>query len=260
MTHGPVVDQRDLEGIADPAVQRRADRAAVVRPALLPDAGRHLECDLLDGQRDAVHALVGQGCQHRVDVGAERGVRVGDDRGLGGVGRTVLAMAPRLTGPVHHDVEDHAQLPVSGDRAPALHRRTDDPQVEFGPLARQQPRRGASGDRQVVHGGRIVVHQFDDKLVTGVDADLVRHEDHVAGADLHPDHFAGGLHLGLARRPDDRCETGGSRVDTDPKRHGEAECGESTHQLRARPDFRRRHVVRPLVGGGPPGSQARPDA
>src|SRR5690606_25138515 len=95
VAHAAVVDERDLEHVTDAPPQGGPDAAAVEGPPALPDAGGHLEGDLLDGEGVAVD---GAGrCGGRgdgVDDVAEGRVGVDDHRlTRAGAVAVVLALA-----------------------------------------------------------------------------------------------------------------------------------------------------------------------
>ena len=224
VAHCPVVDQRDVEGVADVSAQDRAGSVPVEGPRLagqcVGDVGR------LFGDRERVVAL-GLACggrQDRVARGDRR--RVVRQRGRGcGAGGGVLAVvvacvarvAARGRGPrrgggaggrgtrgyargLH--VQGHTHLAVSGQGAPALDVAGDDAEVQFFRLAgRQRPGGHARLKRQVV---ALIprVREVDDEAVADRNLDVVGREGHALDAHRHAGRVPGRRHgRGRGRGP-----------------------------------------------------------
>src|SRR5690606_11637278 len=193
---GAVVDEGDLEGVADPAAQDRAGRGAAEGPQLLPYAGGHFGDRLRDGEGPPVQPGAGRrgdgrelgvaggeaggGFGHRVEglrggaaVASVPGTAVAGVPGtaVGGSGAGCAAVVVRgaPVGPLTGDAdrEDHAHLAVADDGAPAGEVAADDPGVQGVPSAGEQPIGARAGLQHQVVGVGAGVVQPDHQAVPG---------------------------------------------------------------------------------------------
>ena len=188
--HRGVVDDGDVEGVAEMAAQGRTGSGPVVGPAALPNAWRDLEFRLGDGQRDPVRCRLGGGSEAGVggaEVRSRRAVeidRCGDGRCGDGRSRAGRVRARRPADDANR--EAHAHLAMADDRAPAVERPGQHAGVErLGGARAQASCLGAIGQHEVVAGLRIGIGHLDDEPIAGGHIDRVRVEAHVLGRHPH---------------------------------------------------------------------------